>query len=270
LPVNATKSGPRSDLLQSVQRASAVLTVLCDARRPLTAREISEAIGVNLTTCYHLLNTLEHEALLYRDPDRRFWLGHRIGQLREAFEEMLVPDPQLVAILRKLNDETGETSYLGVWSGADVVSVRVFEGRGGVRVRGLHLGYRQHVYARALGRALLAYRDDAFIDHYLTTTELVRLTQKTVTDPALLRQILADVRAHGAAVEREEFNDGVCCAAAPIFNNPGQAVAGFSVSVPKARFDSDAAAIVEAVKRCAQLASNALSDGHRSSTEVRP
>jgi DNA-binding IclR family transcriptional regulator len=174
---------------------------------------------------------------------------------------MLAPDHELAELLGELNRITGETSYLGTWDDDDVVSVAVREGRGGVRVPGLYLGYRRHVYARALGRALLAYRDEEFISAYLKQTPFEPLTEHTTTDPKLLNYRLADVRELGYAVECEEFTPGVCCAAAPIFNPAGRAVAAFSVSVPKARFDTEAPAIIRAVTETAATATGRLRRG---------
>jgi DNA-binding IclR family transcriptional regulator len=223
-------------------------------------REISQALELNLATCYHLLNTLEHEGFLQRDSTRRIRLGHRVGELHDAFEAMLKPDALLIDHLDALNLRTGETSYLGIWDGDDVVSVAVREGRGGVRVQGLYLGYRGHAYARALARALLAYREKAFLDTYLSRTELEPLTEHTVTDPDAFRQLLADARTRGFAVEREEFTPGVCCVGAPVFDAGGQAIAALSVSIPRARFEHEGDTITSIVVDEADNASHALQE----------
>lgn len=100
---------------------------------------------------------------------------------------------------------------------------------------------------------LLAYRD-AFLESFIDDGELEKLTERTTKDPALLRRALADVRALGVAVECEEFTSGVCCAGAPIFGDDGEPVAALSVSVPKARFDTEGEAIIEALRDVAEQA----------------
>jgi IclR family transcriptional regulator, acetate operon repressor len=256
--LSAVEAQPKKDLIQSVQRACRVLHLLAAERRPLAVREIAERLELNLATCYHLLNTLEHERFLARDGRRRLALGYRIGELHDAFEAMLAPDDRLLELLGELNRRTGETTYLGTWDGDEVVSVAVREGSNGVRVRGLYLGYREHGYARAAGRALLAQRDDGFVDRYLEGTRLEPLTDRTTVDPAALRELLADARTHGYAVELEEFTPGVCCAAAPIFDAEGRAAYAFSVSIPKARFDAEGESLVREVKQAAAAASERL------------
>lgn len=213
----------------------------------MTAREISDALELNLATCYHLLNTLEHEELLQRDGDRRMRLGHRVGELHDALEGMLKPDALFLDELDEINRRTGETSYLGMWDGDDVVSVAVREGRGGVSVRGLHLGYRRHGYARALGRVLLAYQEGSRVDAYLERTPLESLTPHTTVDPNALREVFVQTRSRGYAIEYEEFTLGVCCVGVPILDGDGNAIAAMSVSIPRARFDEQGEQIVRMI-----------------------
>ena len=238
-------------LLQSVQRATALLRILAREGRPMATRELSKELGTNRSTCYHLVNTLTHEGFLARDEDGRVRLGAAVGELYAAFAGQYAPDPRLLESLEELNVRTRETSYVGMWEGNDVVSAAVREGLEGVRVRAVTPGYREHAYARALGRALLAFRDDEFISNYLAHTTLERLTPGTTVDADRLHKILLEVRKLGHAIEREEFTIGVCCVAVPVFDKAGSAVAALGVSVPKARFEHEAEFMIETVRDAA-------------------
>ena len=245
-------------LLQSVQRAAHVLRVIARERRALTTRELSEIIGTNRSTCYHLVNTLVHEDLLRRDPHGRLLLGFGVSELFDALTDMLTPDEHLLDAVNMLNERTGETSYVGVWDGPDIVTVAVRAGFRSVRVRNVALGYRSHVHLRAIGRALLAFRDDDYLTAYLGRTPLEALTPHSVTDADALRALLREVRDECIAVESEEFILGVCCVAAPIVASSGEVTAAVCVSVPKARFDADGANIVATVKEVAGTATQVL------------
>jgi IclR family transcriptional regulator, acetate operon repressor len=199
-----------------------------------------------------------HEDLLRRDPHGRLLLGFGVSELFDALTDMLTPDEYLLDAVNVLNERTGETSYVGVWDGPDVVTVAVREGFRSVRVRNVALGYRSHVHLRALGRALLAFRDDDYVTAYLGRTPLDALTPHSVTDPDDLRAVLQTVRNDGVAVESEEFSLGVCCAAAPIIGGAGDVAAAICVSMPKARFDADGANIVATVKEVAGTATQVL------------
>lgn len=257
MPSTDGQRAAKSDLLQSVQRACRTLMLFAAQQRPLTAREIADGLGINLTTSYHLINTLESEGFLARDSSRRLRLGQRIGELSAAFQEMLDPEEVFTEFLDELNMRSGETAYLGMWQDDKVVSVGVREGRGGVRVRGLHLGYAEHAYARALGRALLAHRDDAFVDAYLARTPLEPLTPRTATDAETIKARLEQVRRDGVAIEREEFTPGVCCVGIPILGPAGTPVAALSVSVPTSRFDAEEEMLVSTLRDVAASAADA-------------
>ncbi len=256
--------GAPGTLLQSVQRATALLRVVAREARPMTARELSKELGTNRSTCYHLVNTLSYEGFLDRDGDGRVRLGSAVSELYEAFAGQRAPDPRLLDRLEELNVRTRETSYVGVWEGNDVVSAAAREGLGGVRVRAITPGNREHAYARALGRALLAFRDDEFIASYLAHTPLEALTPNTELDAGRLREILVDVRERGFAVEAEEFTIGVCCVAAPVFDDAGAAIAALGVSVPTARFEQESEILVETVQDVAASATVDLA------TKARP
>ena len=262
-----SSSASRGHVLQSVQRACRALILLAEAGRPMSPKDIADGLDMNVTTSYHLLNTLEGEGFIVRDADRRLRLGHRIGELATSFQDMFAPDPTMIEYLEELNSSTGETAYLGVWRDDQVVSVAVREGRGGVRVRGLYLGYSAHTYARALGRALLAYRDEEFIDDYLASTRLEALTAHTTVDRSSLKLILAEIRKTGLAVELEEFTAGVCCVAAPIFGGQGEPVGALSVSVPSSRYADEGTAIRDQVRTTAAAASGTFAARSR---RIRP
>lgn len=59
---------------------------------------------------------------------------------------------------------------------------------------------------------------------------LPRVSSRTITAPGLLRRQLARIREEGIAFEREESGVGVVCAASPLVDANGVAVAAVSIS----------------------------------------
>jgi len=86
----ALAPGEKSDLLHSVQRALLVLSLVAEHPQGLTAREISNALGINISTCYHILNTLVASGYLDRQPHNQVYLlGPQIPFLNNAFVQSL-------------------------------------------------------------------------------------------------------------------------------------------------------------------------------------
>lgn len=58
------------------------------------------------------------------------------------------------------------------------------------------------------------------------------MTGRTLTGPAALERELAAVRVEGVSYAREEFAEGICCAAAPVFGPDGRVCMTVSVAAP--------------------------------------
>ena len=67
----------RSRTIQSVDRAAALLKAIADASRPPTVVELAETCGLNRSTAWRLLATLDAHGLIERDPvSQRYSLGY--------------------------------------------------------------------------------------------------------------------------------------------------------------------------------------------------
>jgi DNA-binding IclR family transcriptional regulator len=86
------------------------------------------------------------------------------------------------------------------------------------------------------------------------------LTDSTLVDREKLFAHLHTVGAQGYALDVEECEIGLCCAAAPIHDDRGRVVAAISVSGPSFRLEPDALEqrIVPAVVQAADELSRAL------------
>src|SRR5579863_9993097 len=83
---SALPPGEKGDLLHSVQRALRVLSLVAEHPQGLSARDISGILSLNISTCYHILNTLVTNGYLDRRPQRQVYLlGPQIPFLNNAF-----------------------------------------------------------------------------------------------------------------------------------------------------------------------------------------
>jgi IclR family acetate operon transcriptional repressor len=85
---------------------------------------------------------------------------------------------------------------------------------------------------------MLAFSPPQVIQRVLSR-KLEKLTKRTITSAAALREELAVIRRRGYAVDAEESAVGLRCVAAPIFDRSGIAVAAFSMSAPAGTLDAD-------------------------------
>jgi DNA-binding IclR family transcriptional regulator len=233
-----------------------ILVAVAASPRGLTAREISERLGINRPTAYHLLRTLNDEAFLMRGSDRRYRLGLRVGTLAEGFARQLAPDESLTPFVRLLAERTRETTYLTVRRGVDVILLTYSVARHTIQARAPVLGLLEDIHARSSGKVSLAFASPGALEEYFETHELRRLTPTTITDRAALERELEQIRRQGYAIVREEQEVGVCTMAAPIDRGASPFV--LALSAPTERFDANFDAYLTALFEVAEAASSSV------------
>ena len=218
--------------IRSVGKAVSILVWLAGQPEPRSAKQIATALGLPIATAYHLLDTLAQDGMLFKDEHRLYHLGPSVGLMVDAFQRQNSPPEYLLAPLRRLAEEVGETTYLSLADGLDVVVVASVEGSHAVRVRGLHVGFRGSLHARGSGKLILAYAGEERIEVSRRRTRPAHPAHDR--RPRCLRRELEAIRERGYAYDDEEFSEGVrvsprrCCGRVPI--------AAYTISTPTERF----------------------------------
>jgi DNA-binding IclR family transcriptional regulator len=89
-------------------------------------------------------------------------------------------------------------------------------------------GGRLPLHATGVGKVLLAYAPQAFVDE-VVGAGLSRYTPHTITTDAELRRALADVRRGGLAYAHQEMGLGLVSVAVPVYDAERSVVAALSV-----------------------------------------
>src|SRR5258708_37431428 len=100
--------------IQSVDRAAALLKAVANSPRPLTVVELAAQGGLNRSTAWRLLATLDSQGLVERDPrTQRFSVGYAIFQIAAAGDyDALVRRAH--PVLERLANDTRETANLAL------------------------------------------------------------------------------------------------------------------------------------------------------------
>jgi IclR family pca regulon transcriptional regulator len=100
----------------------------------------------------------------------------------------------------------------------------------------ISVGTRFPAYATSMGRVLLAALPPAELDRYLAeAAPFEALTAQTVTDPARLRDTLAQVAGQGYAIVDQELEEGLRAVAVPIRGAADVGTAAINVSAHASR-----------------------------------
>jgi IclR family acetate operon transcriptional repressor len=233
-----TRIGSERGGVQSVDRALTLLDELTRAGGSLPLSELSSRVGLNISTCHHLLATLVKWGYVARLPGRRgYALGARVLHLGQAFMRQIDLPRRAQPHLDRINEATGETVHLAVLQSDSVVTLSKREARHAVRAETGAPGTEEAAHASATGKAMLAWLPDNEINRILKLHGMPRFTPATLTDQQLLIEELRHVRRNGYAMDREEFQPGVTCIGAVIRNHTGAVVGAISASTPSLRAD---------------------------------
>jgi DNA-binding IclR family transcriptional regulator len=228
----------RGTLIQSVQRATALLKAFDNGQPEQGVTELSRKTNLHKSTVSRLLATLEREGFVERVPGTdKYRLGLALmrlaGQVTHFRDVRTAAQPVLV----ELANVSRETVNLAVLDDDGVINVEQISGPHLVRDTNW-VGRRTPLNCVANGKALLAFQPPEIVERILTGP-LPRFTGRTITDPAALRAQLAAVRECGFAVALGEIEEGLNAIAAPIKRGAEPPAAAVSISGPAYRVTPD-------------------------------
>ncbi|CCH78501.1 Repressor of aceBA operon [Nostocoides japonicum T1-X7] len=241
--------------MQAVERSVELLrAVAASSGSDCSAAALAHRCGLQRTTAWRLLMTLESQGMVMRDQ-RNGWfsLGPTLLQLRASVGgDSLVEAAQ--PVLERLSLETGETACLGIVDGdqvhytAEVIPAVAHEES--------WLGQRVHLHASSMGKAFLAFIEPQRVESILGAHP-PRYSAATITRLDDLHAELDRIRTRGYALYRGELeNDDSWGVAAPIFGSLGQPLAVLCLWGPDDRGDQ---ARLQALGRMTRHAARELS-----------
>jgi IclR family acetate operon transcriptional repressor len=220
---------------QSLVRAMTLLERLSLTASGMTLTDLSQQLGMPSATTHRLLNTFEEMGYVEHDSILGLWfIGFKTFSVGNAFLNRRDFIATARPYMRRLVDQCGETVNLAVIDDGEVVYVGQVQSPEMMRMI-VKLGSRSPIHASGVGKTLLASMTEKGVSTILQRKGLARFTERTIDNPANLRVELSHIRKLGYALDDEEHSVGLRCVAATIFDENGVALAGLSLSGPKAR-----------------------------------
>ena len=248
----------RNQLIASAAGTLEVLEILGNADAAVTLGAVVAACGRPKATVHRMLATLVNTGFVAHEPaSGHYRLTLKMWRLGASAVRDLDLTRIALSSLERLMLETSETVHLTVLDpSGDVIYVSKVESPQSIRVQ-TRLGELNPSWCTATGRCLLAFNKK--VADLVLARKLPARTPKTVTDPAKIRRILADVGARGYAVTCAENHPEMGGVAAPIHDHTGAVGAACGVAIPAFRMDASLVdRVIPRVVRAARDISRAL------------
>jgi DNA-binding IclR family transcriptional regulator len=236
---DSSGAAPAARTASGVERALDVLMLFSrTSTATLGVSEIARQLGLSKAVVHRILAALCGRRLVEVDPhSRRYRPGPASLAVGRAFLDRIDIRDLAREPLRRLSRATDETSTLSI----PVLGQRVYldqvmpdrEVRMTVRI-----GQPYPLHAGSSSKALLAFLPAEELAAHLASGPLPALTDRTVVDPASLRDELRAIRERGYAVSFGERQAGAGSVAAPVLDHTDHPVAALSVCGPLERVRS--------------------------------
>lgn len=219
---------PGTPQLSSLKRTLAMLEAVIadDGRNGVAA--LARQIGMPLATAHRQVTTLVAEGYLMPAGGGRHVAGARLLGLLHRLDEKQIIANFAAPLLHELAGRVRSVVQLGTFEN-DMVTYRIKTGRG-ANALFTRIGMQLEAYCSGIGKVLLAHLPAAEREAYLAGGPFVALTERTIVEPARLREELDAVRRQGFAIDDEEIAAGLRCMAVPLRRSDGRVLAAISVS----------------------------------------
>jgi IclR family transcriptional regulator, KDG regulon repressor len=188
---------------------------------------------------HRLLLTLAGSGLLIRDiKNGQYSLGPVIAQLQPrgglngTLKEVARP------YLQRLAQASGETISLCVLEEEHGLCIDYIDSPQTMRFT-VFTGETFPLNAGCIGKVMLAYQPEDFIEGLIEKRALKRYTPSTIVEPSKLRAELLKIRRLGYGFSDSEITPGSRSVGAPVYGPTGSVIASLVISAPAFRMPDD-------------------------------
>ncbi len=220
--------------MQTVDKALRLLDYFTPQRPEIGLSELARLAGYDKAAARRFLVALKRHDFIDQNPEsKRYRLGAAFLHFARVREATLPLASIIEPVLRRLADDTGETSHGSLYSAGLLTNIGICVPNRATRVH-VDPGEPLPLHATASGLAYLAFgppeRVAMAVERGLTPS-----TSHTITRKKDLKAKLADIAATGVSVSRNSFEDEVTGIAMPFFDGQGLAIGALAVASPSAR-----------------------------------
>lgn len=214
------------EFMTSLARGLAVLRCFADSERPMTIAQAARLTGLSRPAVKRCLHTLVRLGYAVQDGTL-YALRPKVLALGFAYLSSSSLAMRAQPLLDQLRDDLHESCSLGVIEEDEVYYVARAEVSRIMSIA-LRVGSRLPLYCTSMGRVILAGLDRAAQQAYLRRTELTARTDRTVTEPLALLEILDHVAQEGYAIMDQELERGLRSVAVPVIVD-GRVIAAVNI-----------------------------------------
>jgi DNA-binding IclR family transcriptional regulator len=195
-------------------------------------RSLSRQLGFPVATVHRLLTTFEKFNYLEKDPETNLYM---LGPKTLGFALLYYssnPLPKIATeVFKKHTDRWPYNLYLARLKGDEAIYEVTESGTSPIKIN-VTIGEGAPLHTTAMGKALLAYKEDNFLENYINNVGLRIYTPNTITDPNKFREEIQKVRQNGYSLNNGEHIENVGAVGVPLFDLSDTLIGSVSLAFP--------------------------------------
>lgn len=205
-----------------MQSALAILEFLRSVgNEPMTLSAIARGAGLNVSTCFNILKTLEDGLVVAYEPaSKTYRLGLRLAEFGRLVDVRSQALPLLLEEARRVTDVAGLGCFVMALIDDHFVVLDKVESRHPIRVT-IDRGATFPLTGAVAAKAWFAWSPPEVLDDLMAKHRLPHRTDRSITDARTFRREMATTRERGYSTSLGEYYRGHNAVAAPVFGPEG-------------------------------------------------
>ena len=214
----------------TLAKGLAVLEAFTDHPAPMSLQELAERSGLEKSTVQRMAYTLVHTGYLRKGVEGRgFCLGPKVLDRSFDFLRSWPLIERAMPILVEVRQASQERVDLSIFDDLTLCYAIRRQTKRQTFFATL-IGRRVPTFCSSGGRAIMSKLTDAEVDSILERSDLVKLTNNTLTDPDEIRERIQQARHDGFSVVHNESFIGEVAIACAILDNRARPVAAVHIA----------------------------------------
>jgi DNA-binding IclR family transcriptional regulator len=227
-------------LVPAIQKALEILSLLANnGEKKMSVSEIATKLSYSKGTTHSILNTLVYYRVVDKGLlDGKYTLGDGILQLAESFNRRQEDISTFYEVAENIHKSCKENINYSILKGMYNYVLAVIPSADYTLKVDMPVGSIIPVIASSAGKVLISNFDKKTLIH-IFEEQYSQYTPNTISSCDDFIKEIEKVKHDGYALNRGEYEEGVCSVAAPICNNRGRIVAAINIVIPQSRFSPE-------------------------------
>jgi DNA-binding IclR family transcriptional regulator len=243
--------------VQSIDRALIILEIIANNEK-VSLKELVMKTGLSKSTVHRLVNSLINNGYVQQNEiTAQYEITFKMFQLGNKRVQNIDFLNVAKSMISQLTTTLGETCHLVVEDNNEVLYIDKFVPSDNTRAMASKIGKRAPMYCTAVGKSILSTYTDEKIEEIWNDSNIIKLTENTITDFKNFMIEIENIREQGYSVDNEENENGIYCVSTYFVNYRNELQGAISLSFPISQMDKKEY-FIEKLTSCAHKISRLL------------